>query len=206
MKRTWLKRLGYGVGIIILGAIGSGLWAELLSPLWNMLTDGIIKLFSLASASFTNMIYFGAAKGFHEVSSLGTYTLLVSITIGLFVYLIIVFRKLSLERKRTSGKDEKVNEKWLPTRGQYLFIASCYCFCIVILIFNSIRLSYINKVTTNSLNSISIVAPHIGIQQTLELRSMFYSIETSDDYNDFYEKLRKLEETFKLKLPVSAPL
>jgi len=204
MKRTWFKYLGGGVGVIILGAIGSGLWAEVLSPLWNMLTDAIVKLFSLVSASFTNTIYSEAAKGFHEEHSL---------TLLLFLMIIMCVMALSLlvllKILKNSDKTDKVKntiDKFFRLKPNFVVLLFIALLNIILLAFISIQMSYVNKVTTNSLNSISIVAPHIGIQQTLELRSMFHSIETSDDYKDFYKKLKTVEKAFKLKLPVSAPL
>jgi len=205
MKRTWLNRLGYVVGIIIMGAISIGVWNKLLSPLWDMLTDGIIKLFSLASASFTNMIYAKVAMGFHEETSvtlLIIFIIIFCIANGISVPVMDLFRRLD-------KADTIIDSFRTFYRLNYYFFITLHftvLFLIIVLVFISIKTAYVNRVISNSLNSIEIVSPHIGIQQTLELRSMFHSIQTSDDYEDFYKTLKALEKAFKVKLPLSTPL
>ena len=206
MKKTWLKYLGYIVGAIILGAVGSGVWDKILSPIWNMLIDGIVKLFSLVSVSFTNSIYYEAAKGFHEQHSLMLLMFFLGMTCGVYLGLLVGIIKV---RRRDEDEADTLKDtiySFFRSNRNFIGFSFIVLIILILFVFTSIQMSYVNKVTTNSLNSISIVAPHIGIQQTLELRSMFHSIQTSDDYKDFYEKMKKLEETFKLKLPVSAPL
>ena len=81
-KRTIQCILGI-IGVIFLGAIGSGLWQIGLEPVGNWLMDAIFKITTLGLSSLSDAFYREVAKGLHEDSSLLASYLLV---LGFFWY------------------------------------------------------------------------------------------------------------------------
>lgn len=203
MRSRWIRITGTALGAIILGAIGSGLWSELLAPTWNLCLALVVKLFAYSSDSFRDSIYLEAAKGFHEKHSLAVLTLTLALIAGVYTGILMMLAFYRYERPKNTIRRFMKSEYEYVVFSFFAFVALT---SIVMIIFIAIHSSYSNKVTTNSLNSIEIVAPYLGIEETLQLRSQFYSIKTRRDYDAFYSRMRLIGEKNKLDLPLSMPL
>jgi hypothetical protein len=84
------KRIGAIIGIILLGAIGSGFWSKILSPACSWVVDKIIRAVGAISISFKNYVYLNAAKGFHEAHSLSLLFLFLGMITGLYIGMLII--------------------------------------------------------------------------------------------------------------------
>jgi predicted membrane-bound spermidine synthase len=200
MNRRWMKFAGAALGAIILGAIGSGLWAELLSPAWNHTVELIVRLFSYFSDSFKDSVYLEAAKGFHEKHSLAVLTLLLGMLTGLYVSSLMVRVIFRLERPKDAIR-RVLNHKYEMYAFSFMVLS-----LVAMFIFMTIYSSYSNKITTRSLNSIEIVAPYVGTDEALQLRSQFHLMKTRTDYETFYRRMKAIGDKYTLQLPVSEPL
>lgn len=198
MKHRWLKRLAYILGIVFLGAIGSGLWSEFMSPIWASLSEVTIRSFASLSETFKNSIYSEAAKGFYEKPSLMLFAMVAGFFSGAAFYF-VCFGFSPLQRVIGS------NAKLLLFRFRRL-IASVFLVMIVMLLFMSFHLAYVNGVAVFAINSIEIISPFIGGQRTLELRSQFAAIKTHEDYRLFFAVMRSLQDDYEIELPLREPL
>ena len=69
MKNKAIKSILGVIGLIILSAIGSGLWQIGLEPVGSWLFDVFFKITTLGSSSLSDAFYQEVAKGLHEESS-----------------------------------------------------------------------------------------------------------------------------------------
>jgi hypothetical protein len=200
MGTRFIKIAGTALAAILLGAIGSGVWSELLSPLWNAFIVIIVKLFTYFSSSLTDSIYFEAAKGFHEKHALSLLLLITGMLTGVFVTLIAARLLLRIDRP----KDVVV--RFVRSKYEYFVFSFILLVPIVMSMFIAFYSSYSNKVTTSSLNSIDIVAPYVGVDEALRLKSQFHQIKSRKDYVTFYSRMKDIGEKNKLVLPLTEPL
>lgn len=200
MRTRFIKIAGTALGAILVGAIGSGVWSELLSPLWNAFVVIIIKLFTYFSESLRDSIYFEAAKGFHEGYALSVLMLITGMFTGIFFCLVAARLLLRFD----GPKDALV--KFVRSRYEYFAFSFMVLVPIVMLIILALYSSYSNTVTTSSLNSIEIVAPYVGVDEVLRLKSQFHQIKSRRDYVTFYSRMKDIGEKNKVSLPLTEPL
>lgn len=185
---------------IILGAIGSGIWEKILSPVLSVCSEAIINLISSISISYKNSIYSNAANGFHEKHSLTLLIWFLFAIVGLYCGM---FLRMLIK------KDKKVEKS---TFDAFMSKSFFYIFAFLTLIvismaaFMGIKENYTNKITTWSLRSIEILSFNISNETYCELKSSFYKIENAKDFYDFYEKLQTISGKYNVKIPQFDPL
>jgi len=191
------------LGVILLGAIANGVWSGILSPALNWLVDITIRSLSFISVTFKNGIYVDAAKGFHEAISCRILTLLWLLMLGVPVVSLIMLYRL----KRLSSQPSK--ERAIPfaaTKHGYVVLCIAVLIMAAITCSDIIEIIFINKVTTQSLNSIDIIAPFIEQKEYLSLKSDFLRIKNAEDYEDFHRKMVELSDKHEIELPLFKPL
>lgn len=77
---------------------------------------------------------------------------------------------------------------------------------MVMVTFIAFYSSYTNKVITGALNSIEIVIPYVGIDETLRLKSQFHQMKSRKDYAVFYSRMKSIEGKNGVKLSLTDPL
>ena len=200
MNKKILKWVVGGFGIIFLGALGSGLWSEFLSPARSWLVDKIIRSISALSISFKNYIYANASKGFHEEHSLTILVVFLGSLAGVYTAILIVRYTLRLEKPR-----EKIRS-FMGSRKEFVFFNFIVLIVLVGTFFTAIQSTYSNKITMKSLNSIEIITPYIDSKDSLLLKSEFLRVKTCADYEAFYSKTQNLAQKYKIELPLLKPL
>lgn len=189
-------------GTILLSAIGSGVWLKVLSPTLSFLFDIIIRSLSFISVTFKNNIYVEAAKSFHVNASPTLYTFIFivsAIVIGLILRLII-------NRLTTTSRTSKVFSTIIVKKSNLVYVHIC---AIAVMVLSSLyftSVSSVNKVATQSLNSLDIIAPFIEQKEYLSLKSDFLRIKNVEDYEDFHRKMLELAEKHEIELPLLKPL
>jgi hypothetical protein len=61
--------LGWFVGVLVIGALGSGLWDVAFRGVYDSISRFFLTLFTLGLDSTRNSIYASIAEGHHEVPS-----------------------------------------------------------------------------------------------------------------------------------------
>lgn len=192
------KKLKIFFGIlsaIILGAIGSGVWEQILGPILNFLVSIIIKILGKLSINLQDRIYNKASSGFHEIPSLIMLLLLTMFFLLLsqrYLYNNPNYKKIKIENIILNFLDSKYGF-YLKS---FLIIAGAS-----FLAFGGIIISSANDVTTFSEKSIRIVAPYIEEKEKLMLVSEFSQIKTTNDFNQFKIHLEKIAKNNNLELP-----
>lgn len=177
------------VGIIVLGALGSGLW-ELVKPLLGWGLSGVLTLSTLGLDSLRNGMYAGTSSAFGKPSALGiAVELLGSLTMLTGASVIYTIR-LSLGPKAP-----------YPARVTSAFFALILFLGATIMLVTNIRTTYITQLARYSFKLETIAAPHLSDIQLKEFRAKAAQIDSRSAYLAHVELLRKVIEAAGQKAP-----
>jgi len=199
-NKNILKVVGGFIGLIFIGAVGSGVWEKLLSPLWSYLIDKTIRFLSSIFSSFKDLIYFKASQGFHEEYSLVLLELFLGLMCGIFTSVLITRYMIRNDKVRDGITSLMLSSK------EFILFNFLVLALLVTTLFIVIKEEYTNKITMKSINSIEIISPFIDIKTSQLLKSEFLSIKKAEDYNNFYKKMMELATKNNLDLPLFKPL
>ncbi len=208
------KKLHYwfgGVlGAILISAIGSGVWLRFLSPALSWFIDVVIQSLSFISGTFKDSIYREAAKGFHEAPSLETFTLCSALMTGVMVASAFALYALYTRKfkRSTSGKLSKEELSKIRRNTKRYCVIGWILVLVIICIYlpTCFKLLYVGRITTQSLNSIDIIAPFIEQKEYLSLKSDFLRIKNAEDYEAFHRKMVELSDKHEIELSLIKPL
>lgn len=189
------------LGTILLGAIGSGLWERFLSRWVDKLVELSIQLVDLIFTTYTDSIYADAALGFHENYSLQIYILIFALMPILYYGLI---RRHPIERKKRQERREQGHKGATDFLRSDMGLIFLYALTVTITMYSLFflaNISYTNRVITFSLRSIDIVAPHVEPEKTIEMKSNFYQIKNTGNFDDFYSEITEMAQRHSLQLP-----
>ena len=191
---------------VILGAIGSGLWERLFSPLFDATVNLVIGGLASISTSFKDSIYEEAAQGFNERHSVLVLTLAIAGFAGLLSG--AVSMAYFSRKKDAIHQIERVSRVIGPGRGlgHPLLVGGVALSLLVFFAITNITALVSNNITTYSLNSIEILGAKISNETRLNLRSEFFSIKDAEDFYAFHEKLQQLSSETGLELRDFDPL
>ena len=184
---------------ILLGAIGSGVWARIGEPFTNFCTSAIINGISFFFSTYKDSIYRGASYGFREYSSNELFKLFIGF--ALLGYLLIPFTHPWLRKYYPTRQTE-------PDRTQFFFRSGCGFILISIFAFAVLSslavgitsISYNNRIITYTQTSIDRLAPFLTEQEEEELLAEFRSVKDAKDYYTLHEKLLKLSSKHNVVL------
>jgi hypothetical protein len=194
----WTLRL---IGVIILGAIGSGVWQIIGDPLLSIITKTFIDAINFITNTYKDGIYIEAARGLHENPATKLYILV--FTFPPILALVFILSKKSakkdmvkLEVESQSKHDEKTEQLEFQIESLNKQIKSgerVIFFSVIILIMTSIhsttQTSYTNKVITYVDNTLDRLAPYESHENIIMLRAEFREVYTAEDYYKLYNKL-----------------
>lgn len=183
---TNLKKILSIIAVILLGAIGSGLWESLLKPSLKFIYSKIITLIITISSTYESKLYFTISKGFHEMHSLSTYLLIMGIVSGFTICFFLVVVGLDSSKKKSKKNKQKhtFTKKWV----EFLILI----FFIVFTFSISFEVAYINDKITYFEQSYTIIAPYISHEEQLLIKSEFAQINDKDDYDRIISKIHDL--------------
>ncbi|MCK8135898.1 hypothetical protein [Pseudoalteromonas sp. 2CM28B] len=202
-KKVWNWTAGT-LGIIILGAIGSGVWQIIGEPLVTSSLKFIIDSMDLLFSSYKDSIYIKASKGLHESSANSTYTLIIL----LFSTLPVAFIAGKKLGKRSSDKAFSDIDKGDVKTLTVVKIAMVLNFVLMISLALNIvtSVSYANRIVVYVDTSLDRLAPHVEPIKVLELRARFREVKSAEDYYALYEQIESLLKVNKLESLAVEPL
>lgn len=188
------------IGAIFLGAIGSGVWENLLSPLMGVCTELAINIITLGKESFLNSIYEDIAKGFSERYSIELYY---TVWFLVFSFFLGYFRadKFSLKKKAKNLSDDE-KEKYANRDKKF---TNYLLFFLVLILFSLIIQGSVDRYKNRAIiyieQSIRICSPYLSQKEINHLFSQFASIKTKEDYIALDENLRDIAGKNDKELP-----
>jgi len=178
------------LGTVLLGAIGSGIWARIGDPITSFLVNALINGINLFFSSYKDSIYIEASYGFVESSANMLYSIFV-LTVALFYITIVVFHPWLTDRY-PAGSIRKTVSLFFKSRRGFILLGIITFSVLSSSVIEITRISYINRVVTYAHNSIDRLAPFLTHQESKELLAEFRNVRSAEDYYKFYDKLLRL--------------
>lgn len=195
MRSRVLKWIGGAAVAVLVGAVGSGLWERAMEPALEAIGSALVSGIGSVFSTYRDSIYSEAAQGFHEQHSLTLLGVLLFGMSGIFAgfWFAIYFGE------KDGFREASPSFVRVLRRHQFIGV-----FALAMLVMTSIltlRAHTVNQVTAWSLNSIEILAPFVGPESRLVLRSKFFSVKSLAEYRKFHEELLTLAEKNHITLP-----
>lgn len=204
----WIIRI---LGIVLLGAIGSGVWQIVGAPVVTFISELIISSINLLVGTYKDSIYSNASKGFRESSATALYVLF--FVLPPLIYLSYSFGKgygkraakkeiQNIEKESANKHDDELEQLEYRRRKlqerlitlKRIRFAPILLLLVVALIAAS-QISYTNRIVTYVENTLDRLAPYENAMSILRLRAQFREVSTAEDYYLLYDLLEsKLKE------------
>lgn len=180
--RAILKAIGVTTGVVLTGAVGSGVWEKILSPLLQYTSSAVNLVLVRFSASYSNTLYSSAATypgtaHYADVSSM----------MVVLIFLIFIGWSLRSETGLVGAFIEGLTEP--PGRFCALFAS----ICLVLIVILSIQKMEAGRIQRKNLTQLEIIRPTVGEQRYLQLRAQYFSMKTESDYIAFRKVLAPIE-------------
>jgi len=206
MKKKTIKWIFGVIGLILLGALGSGLWQIALKPFTFWFLETIFNIMTLGLSSLSDAFYTEVAEGLHEEPSLENLMLLLII---IFTYWGMRFGDILGERSASRAKkelDDKIekSKKLSPEKASRLMqdvdeyyknlkrsIRRYNRFAIIFgvlllsfLAFRSVTIGLRNHKVTKFHQLFTICKPFLDDQEEEKILAKFSTIRSKQDYLD----------------------
>jgi len=208
------------VGIIFLGALGSGLWSLLFEPLFKRFGKFFISVASLGLKSVQNQIYAEVAKGHRDRSV----KILMFILIGLILIPLIfslvselksqlftqeLKKAVQIVKKNNPKVDnfeamvnnelKKIREE---RRGKSRIQLMILCSVVLLfLLFQRLKILIIELSISHFEQCTNICLPYLTNDEHKKILSDFALIKNKDNYSAIMNKLKEVAERGNLILP-----
>lgn len=212
MTRQSALRWSLGIlGVIFLGALGSGLWQQILQPLLRLL----LNVASLGIERFRDDIYMQVARGFNESSALSNYLLLILFTLmaygfvtGYFVGFFGLWSRRQEPAERPEASVDAAREflrRLRRFRTLGFVLVAVIVFSVVTLLSSYARIAYINSAVSHYQQVLRVVSPYLQDTERELLESRFAQIRSKEDYVAIVERLEKTAENHGQFVPKFEP-
>lgn len=172
-----LRILGSIFAAIVLGAIGSGLWEKVLSPLLSKASSVTVALISQISSTYEDSVYQRAAK---DVSDL------YAVKIAFLIFMFAGFVLVALVGSRFLA-NANISDR-LRARLHLLIGLNALTVGLTLLfvsLFSVAKIDTSAQVKERSLRSIEILRPSVGEVEYVRLRARYYSMNSKADFLSF---------------------
>lgn len=194
-------------GLLLIGAIGSGLWDLFLKDLIYYLGGLFVQFLSFIHDGYIDSLYKNVGKDLPSLQVLPAIALIVIIIfIPIFIYIrILRFFRIKEPIKNFDTKDSylrKIINKYLNTRKKIITFMFIMYFPMSLIYTDLLITETSNLKAINYVNRCSeIIRPKITNTQYIQFKSEFRQIDNRDKLNSLIKKLFKVANDNTLKLP-----
>lgn len=192
-KSVIFRRVLWVIGMIILGAVSSGVWESMLKPMVAKVRDTILYMVTFGVNRYRNDIYCEIAQGFCEKPSVLLFCTMISTFLGFVLAITTTGFIISPIKKVVSSERNRKIFLWLAT--SYIIVASVFA------AFYAARVSYINSAVTYFQQCRTIIAPYIKQEEEKMLVSKFSQIWSRDDYITVVSNIEKIASKNGQRVP-----
>jgi hypothetical protein len=197
--KPWQKLTGRIFGIIMLGAIGSGIWARLFDPGYSKVRDVLLNIATLGIGTLKDNTYFHVAQGIHQEAALS-----VLLVVLMMFYVLPVFAVITLQLLNRESKDNKYSSRVLRLlrvvgRPRLLWYTAPIILTVVFLQFIQVDYCDLANVHYNQLRA--IIRPTVGEAQISLFDATFAQIQSSKDYTDLLRQMEQIARTAGKRVP-----
>ena len=228
-KLAAAKRFGI---IILLGAIGSGLWAGVGEPLFNVIGNEAVRTVNWFSGTYLESMYAEVGKGLHESNASFLHSSVSGLFVGFwFILPLSVYSMLSQYKKRivefraklkaidngdpvASSPEDKKSDQMLTDVARIARKLTVLFWVLVVVtplaVTFQIATLYRNSYTLEAIvyveRSIDILSPQIDSDSILRLRANYRAISNRKQFVALYQELSNYARAKNVELPAFSPL
>ena len=209
----YIKRIFAFLGIIFLGAIGSGLWDIFLYDVFSFIVNIFLKTFSVLFNGYVDFLHKPIGKGIARDYFGELPFLLLVTTICISPWLSYFILMKLLRKREISITSENNDNEVLLTKTELLtkikrMKKKLTYFLIPFGIFISLSYTlwgfeafYVTRAIQFSERAIDILSPYISNEDILMLRSKYRSVDNADKFYEFENMIKKMAEERKITIP-----
>jgi len=215
------KIIMFGIIMIVLGALGSGLWDLFLSHIIDICANFVLTTLSKLFKGYVDILYYDVGKGpyFSMLNVVFSLAMGIVITLPILVWLsarraIKIMNKKLDELDRTSSSNKNNEDKLLDENmselknrilklnkfGNYV-VFPLMLISTLVYASQGIESVYSNKASIYIERSIEILRPHIDENTLIELRAQYRNIDNARAFYDLYDLLNKMASDNNVMLP-----
>lgn len=211
---TWAKWTGGLLGSIVVGAIGSGVWARVGDPLYVHTRDGLLNLATLGLVTLKDALYTDVARGLHERASVRMFATFMFFVIYFFFGITLASTMLirRFAGERPSNTDISPEQRAIRIASLEKQVKwSTYVMWPLLLVativqgFDIVKLTYTSRAIANYEQLVNLVGPFVSDADIKGFNSQFAQIRSSRDYIVLNDKLTSIANDHSLVLPDFTP-
>jgi disulfide bond formation protein DsbB len=198
-----LRLLGWFVGVLIIGALGSGLWDVAFRGLYDQSSGFLLTLVTLGLDSARNSIYAKVAQGHHELPSLYGFQFVVTITLmgPILMAPIWLMGNAWIKTRILPETSIEKRDRQISRLSRVIYIISAFAFFIAVVLFAQlVTMGYTNAAITHFDHSLAICAPALTSEEERSIRSQFALLKTSADYEAVIRRLQDIAAQHEMTL------
>lgn len=180
IKKAFKVILGI-ISAILIGAIGSGVWENFLSPTLKSLSGFVTSLIASVSTSYSNSLYIQAA----DINNCNDSSNVLGF-IGIIMFASLLLYGLA------QNKNNRVISKilWLLSEPWRVVSGPIVCAMMIFIMFFLMATNdTIFRIKHYSVMQMEIIRPYIGKEKYLMLRSGYMRMKNKNDFDDFLKVL-----------------
>jgi len=218
--------------VILLGAVGSGVWAGVGEPLFNVIGNAAVRAVSWFSSAYLESMYAEVGRGLYERSALSVHSSISGFFIGFWV--IIPFHVYSRRRSLTNKvsairvklkaiedgvpvpnlHEEENTEQILADAARFAQKLTVFFWILAVLspLAATLQIAalYKNAYTSDAIvfveRSIEILSPQIEHESILKLRASYRAVSNRSQFTALHQELRSYAKDKNVELPAFSPL
>ena len=205
------------VGSVLVGALGSGVWVNILGPGLSWTRDLLLNVASIWVDSWKDGIYREVAEGFRETASVQAHarlTVLMTMLVSGLVVFVWAFEKQVRGKweelvSRFAGSKESASdgvaskedlqrhllalkpELGRVRRGNYISVVLVAVW-VGLLIMSSVRITYVTSAVAHYEQAMRIAGPYLSSTEEKEIASAFAQVSSKAEYVAVVSKVEKV--------------
>lgn len=199
-----LKKTKTFIGVIFIGAIGSGFWELFLKDILYIFGKWFINIISLFHNGYIDSLYKNVGRGTHMYFLLPTLAFLVfTILSPLFIYGVLIRRRaihLSNDKIDTIDKIIKLGRLNFLLKPFVLILASI----IISFVYIDLTMECVLTVKSNAIldRNLEIIRPYVTDKKYFELRSYIRQIDNRNKLENCLNEINSIGKTNSIKFEI----
>jgi hypothetical protein len=212
IKENWIISI---ISTLVIGALGSGLWEVVFKPVFKKIGDVTFYILTVGIKKTRDDVYLDAAKNHREQGGvfIARHMALILASI-LIAFSMVTFQtsygkieyfndfekcnSIEIKQELKECKKEIAKEK---LENLAIFTIPMFIFLAVVLMYTSLKIQQVYRITIDFNQYLTICRPHISIEEALSLEAEFALMKEKENYEKLIGRLDEIAKSNYKELP-----